>query len=110
MGAAQRLHCVIGSILAHRGSVGQARAASFAANAQACGRLELKGKPAALQVAKFELSKVSAQRAIPLALAEVRWIQTGVNGIAFQSARPPEFFFVQALLSVPPQNAPPVLA
>lgn len=105
MKAAEKLHCVVGSLLSCQQ---ESHGRSIASYAMACGHLEWKSPVSAVAVPRAELQAplgAVIRPALPSLDAAAQPLKAH-----FMRAGPAGPGSVQALLAVPPQNAPPVLA
>jgi hypothetical protein len=108
MSAAQKLRCVMGSLLEHAQALAHERAGVIEAQG-ACGHLEFRAQAPAVVVAKVGLSGFPSAKlfslAAPISLASAVLPDFNPDTRAGPIGPKP----AQALLAVPPQNAPPVL-
>lgn len=107
MADAAKLRCVMGSMAEHEQASSGAQSVPVLSQG-ACGHLEFRDQLPAISVAKVKLAKVPSEQIftfVPSMGSASKAVLEAIN----TRAGPLEPDSGQALLAVPPQNAPPVL-
>jgi hypothetical protein len=108
MTGAAKLHCVVASILEHERTLACEKKGAVRSASSLCGSLDWRSQ-SLLSVQAIRLSPITFCSLVQIAPSGLFLDDHRSESIYFTRAGPPQSSGTQALLAVPPQNAPPVL-